>query len=66
MGSMLFKNPAGAASFRHSTDKMNMVGVQFQRFTCKQCGQYKTALGRKRITKHHKDGYRCADCAGAG
>lgn len=59
-----YDQPVAIQSFRDNTDKQaSMAGVTTSRFTCKQCGEQKPLLGRKRLTKYHADGYKCADCA---
>lgn len=56
--------PAAIDSFRRNTgNQAAMAGVATGRFICRSCNKSKTLPGRKRITKHHKDGYVCADCA---
>lgn len=58
--------PAAIEKFRENTDKRaSMAGVQYQHFTCRCCRKSKPLDGRKRLTKHHKDGYKCAECAGS-
>ena len=59
-----YSQPAAIHSFRANTDKQaSTAGITSSRFTCKQCGKSKPLLGRKRLTKNHADGYKCADCA---
>lgn len=56
--------PVAINAFRDNTAKQaTMAGVAIGRFTCKICGQSRLLSGRKRITKHHVDGYKCAQCA---
>lgn len=57
-------NPSAVNRFRDQTaGHATMAGVQAMRFTCRKCGKVKPCEGRKRITKFHRDGYHCADCA---
>ena len=49
---------------RRATEyQASMAGVMSASFRCATCKQYKRVAGRKRISKHAKDGYMCADCA---
>ena len=66
MGILFSMRPSGLANYREATRRHgNTAGIQFQRFTCRVCGHQKPCEGRKRVSKVAKDGYKCADCAGA-
>lgn len=57
--------PAALHSFREVTCQRNvMAGVAFPTFLCRICGQCRPAVGRKRISRHARDGFMCAQCAG--
>ena len=47
---------------RATANQAAMAGVMSASFRCAVCGQYKRAKGRRRVSKHAKDGYMCAEC----
>ena len=56
--------PAAQHRFREMTEKRaSAVGVVFPTFRCRICGEYRPAVGRKRISRHARDGFMCAQCA---
>lgn len=64
---MRLATPNTINSYRDTTQRhAKMAGVTTHRFTCRCCGQVKPTAGRKRLSKHIADGYKCADCAQEG